>query len=78
MSHNSSLEGAMKLKFVLFCSSRDTFHVATGMVVETGRSPVVGLIFLNELGDQQVVPYKRSRTLSVGRDSMCIQSCIMI
>lgn len=36
----------------------------TGFVSETGKSPIVGLFFLNMWGDCQVVPYYPGRTMS--------------
>lgn len=41
-------------------------HFIAGFITETGKSPVVGLFFLNMWGDYQVVPYSPGRTLSFG------------
>ena len=41
-------------------------HLIAGFIIETGKSPVVGLFFLNMWGDRQVVPYSPGRTLSFG------------
>ena len=35
-----------------------------GFIIETGKSPIVNLFFLNMWGDCQVVPYYPQRTLS--------------
>ena len=41
---------------------------STGLITETGKSPIVGLFFLNMWGDCQVVPYHPVRTLSVNSE----------
>lgn len=40
----------------------------TGFITETGKSPIVGLFFLNMWGDCQVVPYYPARTMSISSE----------
>ena len=55
---------------VVSCVSSTCFAVwlIVGFIIETGKSPVVGLFFLNMWGDCQVVPYYPRRTLSFGSE----------
>ena len=43
-------------------------QMIAGFITETGKSPIVGLFFLNMWGDCQVVPYSRGRTQSVSSE----------